>query len=75
MKFSGEKIIAAKSGYILPYFKVNLSDSQTLPLSIFLRNERQIDVFLKSTWHCYWKTSIDPGEAEKLGEKNCKHLS
>ena len=33
MKFSGEKIIAAKSGNILPYFKVNLSDSQTLPLN------------------------------------------
>ena len=32
MKFSGKKIIAAKSGNILPYFKVNLSDSQTLPL-------------------------------------------
>ena len=31
MKFSGEKIIAAKSGNILPYFKVNLSDSETLP--------------------------------------------
>ena len=35
MKFSGEKIIAAKSGNILPYFKVNLSDSQTLPLRLF----------------------------------------
>ena len=33
MKFSGKKIIAAKAGNILPYFKVNLSDSQTLPLS------------------------------------------
>ena len=33
MKFSGKKIIAAKSGNILPYFKVNLSDSQTLPLN------------------------------------------
>ena len=32
MKFSGKKVIAAKSVYILPYFKVNLSDSQTLPL-------------------------------------------
>ena len=32
MKFSGKKIIAAKSGNILPQFKVNLSDSQTLPL-------------------------------------------
>ena len=31
-KFSGRKIIAAKSGNILPYFKVNLSDSQTLAL-------------------------------------------
>ena len=29
MKFSGGKNIAAKSGNILPYFKVNLSDSQT----------------------------------------------
>ena len=34
MNFSGKKIIAAKSGNILPYFKVNLSDSQTLPLSL-----------------------------------------
>ena len=34
MKFSGKKIIAAKSGNILPYFKVNLSDSQTLPLNV-----------------------------------------
>ena len=32
MKFSGKKNIEAKSGNILPYFKVNLSDSQTLPL-------------------------------------------
>ena len=26
MKFSGKKIIATKSGNILPYFKVNLCD-------------------------------------------------
>ena len=32
MKFSGKKIIPAKSGNILPYFKVNLCDYQTLPL-------------------------------------------
>ena len=38
MKFSGKKIIAAKSGNILPYLKVNLSDSQTLPL----RNQMKV---------------------------------
>ena len=36
IKFSGKKIIAAKSGNNLPYFKVNLSDSQILPLNVDL---------------------------------------
>ena len=77
MKFSGKKIIAAKSGNILPYFKVNLSDSQTLPLMRKISILQQILTLKEATLFCKFlhensidrKNKVDHDEASRKSHK------